>query len=94
MEPPHDPLIYKLFGAVLGTMAGLVYFVPKNARDAIARGFFSCVTGVTFYFVPADYLGWEITSERIIAGAFLMAVAAWPLAGILFRWMSEKAKTE
>ena len=92
MEPHHDPLVYKLFGSALGTLAGLVYFKPKNLRDALGRAFFSSVTGVTCYFVPSDYLGWDITPERIIAGAFIMAIAAWPMAGLLFRWMSDKTK--
>ncbi len=88
----HDPFFYKLFGSALGTLAGLAYFAPKNARDAITRAFFSGATGVTFYFVPIDYLGWKIEPERVLAGAFLMAVAAWPLAGVLFKWMTEKGK--
>lgn len=90
----HDPLLYKAIGAALGTTAGLVYIKPRNRRDALGRAFFSSSTALTFYFVPMEYLGWPVNPERIWASTFLMAFLAWPLAGVLFKWVSEKAKAE
>lgn len=89
----HEPLLYKAIGAVLGTTAGLVYIKPRNIRDALGRAFFSFSASMTFYFVPIDYLHWEKTPERIWAAAFLIALLAWPLAGVLFKWVSNKASS-
>ena len=88
----HDPIFIKALGSLLGAIAGLVYIKPRNIRDALSRTFISTVAGVTFYFLPIDFFGWPKDSERIIAGALLVSFAAWPLAGVLFKWISKRAE--
>lgn len=92
MDPGHDPWIYKALGSLLGSIAGLIYMKPKNRQDAIARFFVSFAAGMTYYFVPAEYFAWPLNNERTFAGAALVAFAAWPLAGLLFRWMTKKVE--
>ncbi|HBF30879.1 hypothetical protein [Rhizobium sp.] len=94
MDPGHDPIIYKALGGLLGTIAGLAYLKTRGWRDLITRSFISMTAAITFYFVPIEYFNWPMNNERIFAGATLIGFAAWPLAGFLFRWISEKSKVE
>lgn len=94
MDPSHDPIVYKAIGGMLGTIAGLAYMKPRGWRDFIARSFLSMSAAMTFYFVPIDYFKWPVNNERIFAGAALIGFVAWPMAGLLFRLILDKSKTE
>lgn len=94
MEPsPQDPLFHKALGAVLGTTAGLTYIKPRSGRDALCRVAFSMSTGYAFYFVPIDYFKWADTPERWMAGACLVALAGWPVAGVVMKRIAALKKT-
>jgi hypothetical protein len=94
MEPGHDPFIYKAIGGLIGTIAGLAYMKTRGWQDLIARAFISMAAAITFYFVPIEYFNWPVNNERIFAGAVLIGFAAWPLAGVVFRWIADKSKPE
>lgn len=89
---PNDPLVQKIFGALLGAVAHFIYSKPKSLKDAIGGFIFAVIAGVNLYFVPIELFGWVIDEERRIAGALLMAFCSGYLAGPVIRWMVAKAK--
>jgi len=85
-----DPEIYKAAGAVAGAILPLLYVRPLNIRDAIARFFFACISGYSFYFVALDWFGWPETSNRVMAGAIIAGAASWFIAGhIIVQWVKK-----
>ncbi|TWD58068.1 hypothetical protein FB480_101823 [Agrobacterium vitis] len=94
MDPPHDPILYKTIGGLVGTIAGLAYFKTRGWHDVATRVFVSMAAAITFYFVPIEYFNWPLNNERIFAGSVLIGFAAWPLAGLIFRWISDKSRPE
>lgn len=90
---PTDPLVQKLFGALLGAIAHIIYSNPRSLKDTIGRFVFALIAGAVLYFVPVEFFGWVMDAERRIAGALLMAFGAGYAAGPVIRWMVEKTKT-
>lgn len=89
---PNDPLSQKLFGALLGAIAHIIYSNPKSLKDTIGRFIFALIAGTVLYFIPVEFFGWVMDAERRIAGALLMAFAAGYVAGPIIRWMVAKTK--
>lgn len=88
-----DPDVYRAVGAVAGAILPLLYIKPLNIRDAIARFFFACISGYSFYFVALDWFKWPETSNRIMAGAIIAGAVSWFVAGIIIlRWAKQTKK--
>lgn len=93
-KPPIDPIYHQIFGAVLGALAQVLYSSPRSLKDTASRVGFGIIAGATLYFVPVEFFEWELTTEKRIAGAVLMAFASGYIAGPVIRWMVSRAKSE
>ena len=81
-------------GAGDGTNSGRRADLPCKLAigDAASRRDLAQRAPDTFLERSALDIERKIEPEGVLAGAFLMAVAAWPLAGVLFKWLTEKGK--
>lgn len=84
-SPESDPLLWKVAGAVAGTIISLAYIRPLNIRDAISRAVVSMTSGVVFGFFVLEYFELSPTIEHIIASSALAALLAWFIIGMAIR---------
>lgn len=81
MEGPGNPENYRYVGAALGAASGLMFIRPKSIMDAVIRLVFSFVAGSILYLVLHEYMGWPRDPDHIVAAAWIVGFASWPLAG-------------
>lgn len=81
MESPGSPDHYRYVGAALGAVSGLMFIRPKSIMDAVIRLVFSFVSGAILYIVLHEYMDWPRDPDHIVAAAWVVGFASWPLAG-------------
>ena len=89
-KPPVDPETYRMVGAAMGALNGVLFLWPKTFRELLARSIFSGFTGYVLYYVPIQLLKWSSVDfveyqNIVMGGAMVMAFLSWPLAGILIK---------
>lgn len=94
-KPPVDPETYRIVGAAMGALNGLLFLWPATLRDAAARFVFSAFSGYGLYYVPIQILKWTdvetVRYENVVMGAaMIVAFLSWPLAGVLIKRAGSK----
>lgn len=94
-KPPVDPEMYRVIGAIMGAVNGLIFLPPKTLREVGARLVFSVSSGYGLYYVPIQILKWSdiatVKYENVMLGAaMIVAFLSWPLAGVVIKRASVK----
>lgn len=89
-KPPVDPETYRIVGAIMGAVNGLIFLPPKTFREVCARLVFSVSSGYGLYYVPVQFLRWQDIEtvkyeDMLLGAAMIVAFVSWPLAGVIIK---------